>query len=267
MSDAITYEVKGRAAIITLNNPKILNALTYQQYDQICGFLNRANDEPDTVITLIQSSGRAFSAGANAAAISKLDNKLETWLDKSIARQVYLVQTFAQHKKILAVALNGPAIGLSAAFVLLCDLVYVNDLSKTFLLTPFPNIGVLSEGATTYTMFTRLGWSKAAEALLLSKRISGEDMHNAGFVNKHYQGKFKSVEEFNGAVLQELVDSVENLHADSIFKNKQLLKLMTERNIGAINSQEAYMGLGKWLAGIPQERFKRLSSGELKHKM
>ncbi|KAG7664528.1 uncharacterized protein J8A68_001954, partial [[Candida] subhashii] len=115
MSDAITYEVKGRAAIITLNNPKILNALTYQQYDEICGFLNRAKDEPDTVITLIQSSGRAFSAGANAAAISKLDNKLETWLDKSIARQVYLVQTFAQHKKILAVALNGPAIGLSAA--------------------------------------------------------------------------------------------------------------------------------------------------------
>ena len=83
--------------------------------------------------------------------------------------------------------------GLSASFVALCDLVYVNDLSKTFFLTPFANIGILAEGGTSATLPIRLGWSKAAEALLLSKRISGQDLQNAGLVNKHYGGNLKQL--------------------------------------------------------------------------
>ncbi|EMG47470.1 putative enoyl-CoA hydratase/isomerase [Candida maltosa Xu316] len=145
MSEPITYEVKGRAVLITLNNPKKLNALTIPQYDIICKYLERANEEEGTVITLIQSSGKLFSAGANANYVMGLDAELETWLNLSVAKQTFLVQTFLAHKKILAIALNGAAVGLSASMVTLCDLVYAHDLSKTFLLTPFANIGILAE--------------------------------------------------------------------------------------------------------------------------
>ncbi|EGW33925.1 uncharacterized protein SPAPADRAFT_54184 [Spathaspora passalidarum NRRL Y-27907] len=266
MSDTITYEVKGTAAIITLNNPKTLNALTMEQYDTICKYLEQANDNPDTIITLLQSTGRVFSAGANAQAISNNDTKLETWLSKSVAKQVFLVQTVMAHKKILAAALNGPIIGLTASLVAMCDLIYVNNLKKTFLLTPFANIGIINEGGTSASLFTRLGWSKANEALLMSKRISGEDLYNVGFVNKHYDGKL-TTEEFNKKVLDELVDATENLHFDSIIQNKQLLKDMYGPQISSTISQEAFRGLKKWTAGIPLERFKKLMSGELKHKM
>lgn len=136
MEDQITYEVKDRAVLITLNNPKKLNSLTLPQYDTLCKFLEKANNEEGTIITLIQSTGRVFSAGANADYITSQDTELDTWLNLMVAKQTFLVQTFLAHRKILAVALNGPAIGLSASFVALCDLVYVNDLSKTFLLTP-----------------------------------------------------------------------------------------------------------------------------------
>lgn len=266
-SESITYEVIGKAAVITLNNPRKLNSLTLPQYDELARLISRANDDENTIITLLQSTGRAFSAGADAKFVGKQDTEFETWLRSSLAMQVHLTQTIMNHKKILAVALNGFAIGLSAALIMMCDLVYVHDVTKTFLLAPFPNIGIVAEGGSSATFPVRLGWSKAAEALLLSKRISGEDMLKSGLINKAYDGKFSSAQDFNKTVLNELLNATESLHPDSILEIKELLKANFKPIISYANSQESYVGLTNWTSGMPLERFKKLSSGELKHKM
>ncbi|KAG5420367.1 ECI1 [Candida metapsilosis] len=267
VTSPFNYEVIGNAAVITLNNPKKLNALTLPQYDMLARLIARANDEKNTTITLIQSTGRAFSAGGDAKFVGEQDTKFETWLRLSFIMQHHLTQTILEHKKILAVAMNGFAIGLSAAIVTLCDLVYVHDVSKTFLSTPFPNIGVLSEGGLAATLPIRLGWSKAAEALLLSKRISGEELMKLGLINKAYDGKYSSTEDFNKAVLGELLTAAEGLHSDSIFQIKNLLKANFRQIVSYTNSRESYDGLANWTSGVPKERFRKLASGELKHKM
>ncbi|RCK66278.1 3,2-trans-enoyl-CoA isomerase [Candida viswanathii] len=269
----ILYEVRDRTAIITLNIPKRLNALNGAQYLKLGKFLERANNEEDTVLTLIQALGRFFSAGANFAdndmakvEMSKLFSH-EYWLDRFVARNIWLTNLFNDHKKILAAAVNGPVIGLSTGLLLLVDLVYVHDLNKFYLLAPFANLGLVAEGASSATLFNRLGWSKASEALLLAKPISGQDCYNAGFINKHYDGKFSSTEEFNEHVYKELTDAFENLHEDSILQNKQLLKLSRDQAINVANSQEVMRGLGKWLEGVPQTRFAQLAQKEVKHKL
>ncbi|MDC6271451.1 enoyl-CoA hydratase/isomerase family protein [Acetobacter pasteurianus] len=269
----ITYEVKGKAAIITLNIPKKLNALDGEQYLKLGKFVEEANNEEETVMTVIQSSGKFFSAGANFG-----DKKLmqadpqdlfshEYWLLRFVARNVWLTNLFNDHKKVLVAAINGPVIGLSSALVLLCDLIYVKDLNNFYILAPFANLGLVAEGASSATLLSRLGWSKASEALFLAKPISGKDCYNAGLVNKHYDGKFKSTEEFNEHVQKELFDAIENLHDDSILQNKQLLKLSRDQSINHANSQEVMRGLGKWLEGVPQGRFQQLAMKEVKHKL
>ncbi|KAI3402317.2 hypothetical protein KGF56_004887 [Candida oxycetoniae] len=272
-TEDIIYEVKGKAVVITLNIPKKLNALNGDQYLQLGKYIEEADKEEDTIMTIIQSTGKFFSAGANFA-----DKKLmetdpaelfthEYWLSRFVARNVWLTNLFNDHKKILVAAVNGPVIGLTSALLLLCDLIYVNDLSKFYLLAPFANLGLVAEGASSATLYSRLGWSKAAEALFLAKPISGHDCYNAGFINKHYDGKFESVEEFNTTVQNELLDAVENLHEDSILQNKQLLKLSRDQHINNANSQEVMRGLGKWLEGVPQGRFAQLAVKEVKHKL
>ncbi|CAL1186180.1 Enoyl-CoA hydratase/isomerase family protein [Candida parapsilosis] len=263
----ITYEVIGNAVVITLNNPEKLNSLTSHQYDELAQLIAKANDEKDTVATILQSTGRAFSAGADTKSVGNQRKELEIWLRSSLAMQVHLVQSIMNHKKILAVALNGFAIGLTATIVMMCDLVYVHDASKTFLLAPFSNIGIVAEGGSSATFPMRLGWSKAAEALLLSKRISGEDMMKSGVINKDYEGKYKSAEEFNKAVLDDLRQATENLHPDAIFGIKELLKTNFKPMVAYANSQESYVGLANWMSGYPMERFRKLASGELRHKM
>ncbi|KAF7999294.1 hypothetical protein HF325_005970 [Metschnikowia pulcherrima] len=272
-SEAITYEVRGRVTLITLNIPNKLNALDGKQYLQLAKYLQEADDEEDTVCTLLQSSGRYFSAGANFAdkALTKADPAVifshEYWLQNFAGRNVYLTDLCHNHKKVLVAALNGPVIGLSSAIVSFCDIVYAIDEDKVNLLAPFSNLGLVAEGATLATLFLRLGWSKSAEALLFAKPVSGHDLNRLGFFNKVYTGKNYSTEEFNKVVFEDLTGKFEGLYEPSIFASKQLLKANRDLLINSASAREAIVGFNRWIEGIPQGRFVEMASKERKHKM
>lgn len=269
----ITYEVRGRTTIITLNLAKNLNALTGAQYQRLGVLMEDAEREEETVLTLIQSSGRYFSAGANfhdPAMLKASGSELfshEFWFSKFIGRNVWLCNLFHNHTKILAAAVNGPVIGLSTGLLALCDLIYVKEEKDFFLLAPFSNLGLVAEGGTSATLFLRLGWSLASEALLLARPISGKDLNKVGFINRTFDGQFKTTEEFNQHIYTMLNDQFDNLHEDSIFKNKQLLKANRDTLINSANSAEVIHGFNKWLEGVPQNRFVQLAQKDIKHKI
>lgn len=266
----ITYEVKGKIAIITLNVPDKLNALNGPQYLRLGQLVEEADKEEDTIMTIIQSSGRYFSAGANFKDPGFLnkgkDSEHEYWLQKFVGRNVWITDVFSNHKKILVGAVNGPVVGLSAALLALCDLIYVKDEKDFFMLAPFSNLGLVAEGAASATLFMRLGWSLASEAILLARPISGKDMNKVGFINQTFDGQFKTTEEFNLHIQKMLASQFENLHEDSILKNKQLLKANRDTLVNSANSSEAIKGFGKWIQGTPQAKFAQLAKKSIKHK-
>lgn len=275
LEDDILYEVKGKVTVITLNLPLKLNALNGKQYLELAKLVAQADEEEDTVATMIQSTGRYFSAGANVADISLADGITDSselfshdfWFKNFVGRNAYLVDLFHNHKKVLVAALNGPVIGLSAALVALCDLVYAIDEAKVFMLTPFSNLGLVAEGASSSTLFLRLGWSKAAEALLFSKPIPGTDLDKLGFFNKTYAGQGLTTDQFNETVYNEIVSKFEGLYEPSIFANKQLLKSNRDLLINSANSKELIVGFNRWIQGVPQQRFMQIANKEIKHKM
>lgn len=61
-SDPITIDFQPPLAIITLNQPKKLNALTSQLYYELGGFLRQAAARDDITVTVLTGSGRSFSA-------------------------------------------------------------------------------------------------------------------------------------------------------------------------------------------------------------
>lgn len=275
LEEDILYEVKDRVAIITLNLPNKLNALTGEHYLQLGKYVAEAEEEEDTVATLIQATGRYFSAGANVTDRSlagTVENLAELfshdfWFKNFVGRNAWLVDLFHNHTKVLIAALNGPMVGLSAALVALCDLIYAIDDEKVFMLTPFANLGLVAEGAASSTLFLRLGWSKAAEALLFSKPIPGKDLDRLGFFNKTYTGQGLTTEQFNAAVLKEVTSKFEGLYEPSIFANKQLLKSNRDLLINSASSKELIVGFNRWIQGIPQQRFMQIANKEIKHKM
>ncbi|PWY72347.1 ClpP/crotonase [Aspergillus heteromorphus CBS 117.55] len=271
--DAITVKYQDRLAIITLNRPKKLNALDQDLYYLLGEKLREVDKRDDIFITLLTGTGRFFSAGADVT-ISRPGGSLNSQARREIARSFVInnfdiTRTFAHHSKILVVGLNGPAVGLSAALIAMADFIYAAP--HTFLLTPFASLGLVAEGGASRAFVERLGIAKANEALIMSKRISCEELVAAGFVNKVIEapsGRSDDSDGFLGEVLQEVEERLGlHLNQSSLLKIKELVRRPERELLDRQNGLEVFAGLDRFLSGVPQEEFRKLASGEKKHKL
>jgi peroxisomal 3,2-trans-enoyl-CoA isomerase len=183
-----------------------------------------------------------------------------------VANNLNITHAFYTHPKILITALNGPAIGLSAALIALSDFIYC--VPHTFLLTPFSSIGLVAEGLASRAFVQRMGISKANEALIMSKRITAEELLHVGFVNKIFDCKKGEDEKFRSLVFQEIEERLgSHLVSDSLTKIKALIRKPDRDVMDAQGVAEVFGGLDRFMAGIPQEQFRKLASGEKRHKL
>lgn len=180
-----------------------------------------------------------------------------------------MTQAFYTHPKILVVGLNGPVVGLSAALVSFADFIYATP--HTFLLTPFSSLGLVAEGAASRAMVQRLGVAKANEALIMSKRLSAEELVSAGFVNKVFAecGKGEGEDEkFKGLVLKEIDERLgEHLVGDSLLGIKALIRKPERDVLDQQNVAEVFAGLDRFVSGVPQEEFLKIATGKKRHKL
>ncbi|KAH0840746.1 3,2-trans-enoyl-CoA isomerase, Delta(2)-enoyl-CoA isomerase [Fonsecaea pedrosoi] len=206
---SVSVEYRGRVAIVTLNNPKRLNALTSQGYFQLAQTMRDIAQRPDITATVLVGKGRLFSAGADVK-------------DGQAAREKTDATGVLSHPKVLVTALNGPVIGLSAALVCHSDFVYA--MPNVYLHAPFTKLGIAAEGASTVTLIQQLGPRKAAEALLMSKRISCEDLVRVGFINQVFDTQGNE-DAFLSRVLEELDRCLgADLSADAVLRVKALMR-------------------------------------------
>ncbi|KAJ5092376.1 hypothetical protein NUU61_007246 [Penicillium alfredii] len=269
----VTLTYQDRIAVVTLNRPEKLNALNQDLYCLLGERLREIDQRDDISITVITGTGRFFSAGADVT-ISRPNGNLSTSVRRDLVRSfvsnnVDITRTFYNHTKILVFALNGPAVGLSAALAAHADFIYAAP--HTFLLTPFSSLGLVAEGGASRAFVERLGIAKANEALIMSKRITCDELVAAGFVNKVIQapsGKSDDSAGFLSKVLEEVEDRLgSHLNQSSLLKIKELVRRPEREILDRQNGIEAFMGLERFLLGVPQEEFRKLASGEKKHKL
>ena len=274
----VTLKYQAPIAIITFNRTKKLNALTQQHYFRLSCLLREVALRDDITITVLTGTGRFFSAGADVG-VSRpaADPTQQTGVKADLARREVLggfvannldiTRSFYQHPKILIGALNGPAVGLSAAILGFCDFIYAAP--HTYVLTPFSSLGLVAEGGASYGFVQRMGISTANEALLMSRKIMCEKLVHCGFVNKVFKGKDeKDSDGFLKLVLEEIDDKLGNhLNAKSLVGIKKLIRAPYEEALEAQGVREVMAGMGVFLAGAPQAEFRKLASGEKRHKL
>lgn len=177
-----------------------------------------------------------------------------------------ITNAFYTHPKILVVGLNGPVVGLSAALVGFADFVYCTP--SAFLLTPFSSLGLVAEGGASRGLVARLGVSKANEALIMSRRIGAAELLATGFVNKVFDCGSGKDEEFRRLVLAEIDETLgEHLIGDSLTGIKALIRRPERDVLDAQNVAEVFAGHARFMSGVPQEEFRKIASGEKRHKL
>lgn len=293
----ITLTYQDRVAIVTLNRPDKLNALNGDLYYLLGERLREIDQRDDIYITVLTGTGRFFSAyePPTHSPIHFRSHIKLTILDKNsgadvtstrpggdlsagvrrelirgfVSNNVDVTRTFYNHSKILVVALNGPAVGLSAALIAHADFIYAAP--HAFLLTPFSSLGLVAEGGASRAFVERLGIAKANEALIMSKRITCDELVTTGFVNKVLSapsGDKNDSAGFLKVVLGEVEERLgTHLNQSSLLKIKELVRRPERELLDRQNGLEAFMGLERFMMGVPQEEFRKLASGEKKHKL
>ncbi|KIW98277.1 uncharacterized protein Z519_01861 [Cladophialophora bantiana CBS 173.52] len=272
--DELSLTSDGRIAIITINRPRKLNALTGSLYVALGELLRQIDERDDIIVTVLTGTGRFFSAGADISAGSLEDdanskkNPRLAALDSFAAVTLDVTRAFYQHRKILIAALNGPVVGLSAALIALADFIYAAP--HTYLLTPFSSIGSLAEGASSRTFVQRLRLGKANEALIMGKRIACDELVVSGFINKVISpesGRRNDSSVFFEDVLNEVKESLgTHLNDSSILAIKELIRRPEREILDQQNLLEVFAGTERFTKGIVQASFKALASGA-RHKL
>lgn len=269
----VTLTLKAPIAIITLNRPKQLNALTQPHYYRLSNLLRQVAALDNIYVTVITGTGRYFSAGADVRVprASGDDVPPEVFRRDMMsffgANNLDVTRSFYQHPKILIAALNGPTVGLSAALLGFVDFCYVAP--HAFLLTPFSSLGLVTEGGASIGLVQRLGLPLANEALLMSRKITAERLLQSGFATKIISGKDANDSAgFLEKVLEEVEDKLgDHLVPESLIGIKKLIRAPFDEAIEAQGVREIYAGMATMLKGIPQREFAKIASGQKKHKL
>lgn len=139
-----------------------------------------------------------------------------------------MVQAFIRFPKLLIAIINGPAIGIAATVIALCDVIYASE--KAYFYTPFTNLGLCAEGCSSLTFPRIFGTSKANEMLMLNHKMTASEAYQFGFVAEVY----KDVQ-----TIHEKLKQVGQLPLGSIMANKRLTRKFTIKELEAANLSEA----------------------------
>lgn len=269
----ISTRVNGKIFEIHLDNPAAMNAFTIPEFVAFANALNEANDNSETCITLLTSSGTFFSTGANIKSISQMVglDKMD-YYEQITSKNIYLVHSFINHKKLLISALNGPVVGLSAALVNLTDIIWARKVttpSKTnqtpYYYFPFSSIGLVNECGASISLPYRLGLSTAIEAVCLCRRIELDELVRLGVVSNVIEEE--STEAFNDKVRAQLAKMSHTLDPEAIVSNKAQFQLDFKAQVEAHIVNESLDGLSKWVQEKPQQAFKRMVLSKRQSKM
>ncbi|WP_409560647.1 crotonase/enoyl-CoA hydratase family protein [Hyphomicrobium sp. MC8b] len=167
----------GPVQILRIARPEKKNALTGAMYGTLADAIE-AGDADDTIAAhILTGSGGVFTAG------NDIGDFLATargtgGLDENVVRFIRLLPVV---KKPLIAAVDGNAIGIGTTLLFHCDLVYAAP-DATFA-TPFLDLGVVPEAASSLLMPARMGYTRAFAMLALGDPLSADDALAAGFVN------------------------------------------------------------------------------------
>ncbi|KAF0698059.1 Aste57867_11307 [Aphanomyces stellatus] len=180
---SVTLEKVGDIALLKLNDPTRLNALTSDMGIRLEELVREITDRVDEFAAVVLTGeGRAFSAGGDVAFLQARGQDTAT-RNSAIMRAYY--ERFLSLRKLpipLVAALNGAALGEGMCLSLFADArVMARDAKVGF---TFVNLGLHPGMAVTHFLPKLIGVEKAGLLLLSGKVISGEEALQFGLATK-----------------------------------------------------------------------------------
>jgi enoyl-CoA hydratase len=176
----LLIERDGAVAILTVNRPKVLNALNSQTMDELRrAALALKHDEGVRAIVITGAGEKSFVAGAD---INELAVQSPAGGREHAKHGQHVLDLIEHMGKPVIAAINGYALGGGCELAMACTLRLAADTAR--LGQPEINLGLIPGYAGTQRLSRLIGRGRALELLLTGDQISAQEAHRLGLVNR-----------------------------------------------------------------------------------
>ena len=180
MSEYISVSRDDAVLRLGFNRPDKKNAITAEMYGALADALEDAEKDDNIRAVLFEASGDMFTAGNDIGDFMAGESGLSD--PHQTPPVMRFLHALAKAEKPLIAAVQGGAVGVGVTMLLHCDLVYASK-NATFH-TPFVNLALVPEAASSLLLPRLAGHQRAAEMLLAGKKIDAWRAEELGFVNE-----------------------------------------------------------------------------------
>ena len=179
VTDLALYELRGAAALITLNRPDKLNALSASLVDELETALRRAVEDEQVKVVVLTGAGRAFSAGYDLSEEAADQPATADQWHKVLARDVEVTMQVWRCPKPTIAAVRGWCLAGGCELAMACDMIIAADDARF----GEPEIRYGS-GPVTLLMPFLIGQKKTNELLFTGDVIDAHEAHRIGLINR-----------------------------------------------------------------------------------
>ena len=180
MTDHIVTARDGAIVRLAFNRPEKKNAITAAMYAALADGIVAADRDDGVRAVLFESRGDMFTSGNDIADF--MSGAATPGPGNEKPSVIRFLEAIASAEKPLIASVQGPAVGVGVTTLLHCDLVFASERATFH--TPFVDLGVVPEAASSLLMPMIAGHQRAAEMLLAGRKIDAARAREFGFVNE-----------------------------------------------------------------------------------
>src|SRR5207248_9058547 len=178
--ETLVYEKKNGIAYVTLNRPKVLNALSKRTWEDLrAAFENARDDAAVRGVILTGAGDKAFIAGAD---ISELTHLTAVEAEKSSSYGQEVLNLIENLGKPVIAAINGFALGGGCETAMACTIRVATEHAKFG--QPEVTLGLIPGGGGTQRLPRLIGKGRALQIILSGEMISAQEAFRIGLVNE-----------------------------------------------------------------------------------
>ncbi|MDB6040575.1 MAG: enoyl-CoA hydratase, partial [Verrucomicrobiales bacterium] len=176
----VLYEKKGAIAYVTLNRPKVLNALNTRTWEDLRTAFETARDDEEVRGVILTGAGdKAFIAGAD---INELAHLTAVEGEESSSFGQGVLNVVENLGKPVIAAINGFALGGGCETAMACTIRIASETAKFG--QPEVKLGVLPGGGGTQRLPRLIGKGRALQLILTGEMIGAQEAYRIGLVNE-----------------------------------------------------------------------------------
>src|SRR6266851_3000134 len=185
MTNELLETVKDGVAVLTMNRPDRLNALSGEMLDMMLEALPRLADDPDVGVVVLTGAGRGFCAWGDVKAMAEgREFGGDTMEDKAQGLRAKMETSRWLHEmpKPTIAMVRGAAAGAGLSLAMACDLRMASDNAR--FATAFARVGYSGDFGGSYYLTQLVGTAKARELYYTAELVDAAQALALGIVNR-----------------------------------------------------------------------------------